>query len=140
MRGMSQGTCQKTLQGKSQGKSMRNGHHHVAILSPGHDAVLQRRRRTQLLDQKQPADEKQQNDRYARETRSLALGRFIVRLVRLPMVMPVHATLHWTVLTLLDNGSAGKPNKGFSVAACFDRHTLEIMEPGRIWVWTACGT
>jgi hypothetical protein len=74
---------------------MRPVHDRIAIFSPGQPTILQGGRQSQLLNQEQAADEKQQDDRHAGETRSLALGSFIVvRLVSAPMVMRVHRILH----------------------------------------------
>jgi hypothetical protein len=72
---------------------MLGGDQRIAIPAPGHQAILQECRRTQLLDQEQSADEKQQDDHDTRQTRGLPLGGFMIRVIVRPMVMSIQRTL-----------------------------------------------
>jgi hypothetical protein len=77
--------------------SMRPAHQHIAIPAPGHQAVLERRGGTQLLDQKETTHKQQQDNHETRKPTGLPLGNLFVRTVIQPMVISVHSTFHWDV-------------------------------------------
>ena len=74
--------------------SLRGRCHHIAGLTSGQQTILELRGGTQLVNQEQSADEKQQNNDQAAQTSGLPLSCLILRVFIEPMVMSIHRSLH----------------------------------------------
>jgi hypothetical protein len=81
-------------------------HQGIAVSPPRQQAVLDPCRRAEVLNQKQAADQKHQNDNNRREACGLPFGGLIVLRIRLPMVMSEHRTLHRSLDPFNASGSA----------------------------------
>ena len=69
----------------------------IAVTAAGHQAVLDLRSGTQLLDKEKPPDEKQQDDHDRRKARGLSIGCLFVCVIPQKRVMSIQRSLHWSV-------------------------------------------
>jgi hypothetical protein len=67
---------------------------HIAVPPAGQQAVLDPGGGAKLLDQKQSANQKHQNDDNRGKAGGLPLGRLLALPVILPLVMSIHRALH----------------------------------------------
>jgi hypothetical protein len=72
---------------------MRSGYHNIAVMTSGHQAILQPRGAAELLDQKKTTHQQQQDNSDADKALGLALGDLVFGILIQPMVMSIHRIL-----------------------------------------------
>jgi hypothetical protein len=85
-------------------------------MASGHQAVLQGRGSSQLMNQKQTTDEQQDDDRNTHKASGLPLGDLVLGILIQPMVMAIHRILP---LGRVSSKSLGGDMKGRQEVATF---------------------